>query len=91
MLCLVSITAMALNVSAQNTERIQASYLLAFGRLPASGEITYWNGQGQKSVQWLVDNHKGYIKSNQGSVGKEIIIKSYIDALGYRPSQSTLR
>ncbi|WP_316787178.1 hypothetical protein [Pedobacter frigiditerrae] len=90
MLCLVSLTTMALRVSAQNTERVQASYLLAFGRLPSSGELTYWNGQGQKSVQWLVDNHKGYIKSNQGTIGKEIIVKSYVDALGYRPSQSEI-
>lgn len=88
--CFIAVTASATTVLAQNSERIQASYLLAFGRLPNSGEVTYWNGQGQKSVQQLIDNHKSYIKSNTGTAGKEVIIKSYVDALGYRPSQAEI-
>ncbi len=90
MVCLIAMTAFKTEVKAQNTERIQASYLLSFGRLANSGELGYWNGQGQRSVQQLVDNHKAYIKSNIGSIGKEVIIKSYIDALGYRPSQGEI-
>ena len=90
MLFLVSVMSLTFKAKAQNTERIQASYLLAFGRLPSSGEITYWNGQGQKTVQQLVDNHKGYIKTNQASIGREVIIKSYIDSLVYRPSQAEI-
>lgn len=88
--CLITMTAFANQVIAQNNDRIQASYLLAFGRAANSGELSYWNGQGQKSVQQLVDNHKTYIKGNMGSVGRDVIIKSYIDALGYRPSQSEI-
>lgn len=88
--CLITMVASKADVKAQNNDRIQASYLLSFGRLANSGELQYWNGQGQKSVQQLVDNHKAYIKSNMGSIGKDIIIKSYVDALGYRPSQSEI-
>ncbi|MDQ7949044.1 MAG: hypothetical protein REI78_16330 [Pedobacter sp.] len=87
---LLAFTAFAPVAQAQNNERIQASYLLAFGRLPNSGELSYWNGQGQKSVQQLIDNHKSYIKGNMGTVGKDVIIKSYVDALGYRPSQAEI-
>lgn len=90
MLCIIGVTTLTADVKAQNNERINASYLLAFGRLPNSGEMTYWNGQGQKSVQQLVDLHNNYIKQNQSTIGREVIIKSYVDALGYRPSQSEI-
>ncbi len=89
--CLITMTAFKAEVKAQNDQRIQASYLLAFGRLANSGELTYWNSQGKKSVQQLVDGHKTYIRSNMGSIGREVIIKSYVDALGYRPTEGEIK
>lgn len=77
-------------VMAQSTERIQASYLVALGRVPNSGEIAYWRGQGNLSVQQLIDRHKKYIGEDRGT-RESIIRKSYVDVLGYNPSPDEVK
>lgn len=86
MLAIVSI------VSAQTqedkTDRIIASYLLAFGVLPEQGEIDYWmNSQAaRQSVGHLYNEHKKSIQSNT-TLRDRAIINSYQDALGKTPVQ----
>ncbi|RYY94957.1 MAG: hypothetical protein EOO11_16835 [Chitinophagaceae bacterium] len=82
---LIALLFSALFAGAQDTEkaqRIKASYLLALGRLPSSGELQYWNGQANVPVGTLVDLHKQYLKGNP-SVLRVVVTKSYADALGY--------
>ncbi len=74
----------------ESKERVQASYLLAMGRLPSPGEITYWQGQGNLSVQQMVDRHKTYIGQDAGT-RRAVIIKSYVDGLGYNPSEDEIK
>lgn len=91
MLCFIAMAAFSLEVKAQNNERINAGYIIAFGRLASSAELTYWNAQGNLSVQKIVELHKNYIKSNPGSAGREVIIKSYLDGLGYLPTAAEIQ
>jgi len=68
-------------------ERIQASYLLGFGRLPSEGEIQYWQSRTDAvKVDDFINQHRKYIASNP-SIQKEVIKKAYHDALGRDPVQ----
>jgi hypothetical protein len=73
----------------EQEQRIRTSYLMAFGRDASSGEVTYWKGQGNRSVGDLYNNHKAYIKSDN-TTRRQAIIKSYVDALGYNPSEAEI-
>ncbi len=73
----------ALSVKAQDdkTQRIQASYILAFGQMPQAAEITHWMSQPQAaSISQLMASHKAFITS--GGYKKEAIINSYKDGWG---------
>lgn len=71
-------------------ERIQASYMLAFGRAPQESEITYWQGRNDaNTIEQMVNLHKDYFKSNRAA-NNEVIAKAYLDALGRNPIQSEL-
>lgn len=70
-------------------QRIQASYMLAFGRPANSGELTYWKGQGNKSIADLLANHRKYL--NQDPVeANRTISRTYVDAFGRRPSNDEI-
>ena len=82
---------LSFSVHAQDdkTQRVQASYILAFGQMPSSGEITYWTGQPESaSMSQLMAKHRSFI--NSGGYKKEAIINSYKDALGRRPSDGEI-
>lgn len=67
-------------------DRIMASYLVAFGILPETGEINYWMGDplSNKTVNDLVNEHKKNI-ANQQSLQDRAIRNSYQDVLGRAP------
>ncbi len=74
-------------VAKARKERIQASYLLAFGRIPSDGEIQYWQGRTDAAkLDDFINQHRKYIASNP-SIQKEVIKKAYNDALGRDPQQ----
>jgi hypothetical protein len=73
----------------EQEQRIRTSYLLAFGRDASGGEVTYWKGQGNRSVGDLYNNHKAYIKSDNNT-RRQAIIQSYVDALGYNPTEAEI-
>ena len=72
-------------------EIINASYFVAFGRYANSGEMNYWRQNlGGKTIPQMVENHRGYLKSNRYE--KEKVVKnSYMDAFGWQPSSDELR
>jgi len=73
----------------EQEQRIQASYMLAFGRQPNSGELTYWKSQGNKSISELINNHKGYLKQD-AATQRNTINKAYADAMGRNASESEI-
>ncbi|HEY1109304.1 MAG TPA: hypothetical protein VGE76_11745, partial [Opitutaceae bacterium] len=80
--------ALAASVSAQTQaqlERIQASYLLAFGKKATEAEVGYWSKQSAQSISDLIANHQRYLKQDVGT-HRATIKRSYIDALGREPN-----
>jgi len=71
----------------ERTERIQASYLLAFGRKATQSEVNYWLGQPDKTITEYLTNHRQFANSDKGTM-KALIIKSYKDVLGREPTSS---
>lgn len=71
-------------------ERVQASYVLAFGRAASEDEIKYWVGQNPKSVSELVSRHKQYLKQEAGTQ-TNTIKRSYVDALGRNPKDAEIK
>lgn len=72
-------------------EVIKASYFVAFGRYPNSGELNYWRSNvGSRSIQEMVNLHKNFIKSNQYE-REQTIKRSYMDAFGWQPSADEVR
>jgi hypothetical protein len=72
------------------TERINASYLIAFGRKPVDGELNYWKGQGNLSVATLVDLHKKYISGDINSQ-YSVVTKAFIDATSLPPGEDDIK
>ena len=65
----------------EKTQRIKASYILAFGQLPSAAEVNNWYPQSySNSMAALMAQHKAFIKS--GGYKKEAIINAYKDAYG---------
>lgn len=71
-------------------ERIQASYLLAFGRLATDAEVKHWTGQNPKSVAELVTKHRDYLTRDTGT-HQDTIRRSYLAALGVAPKPEEIR
>lgn len=73
------------------SERIQASYMLAFGRAPQSTEITYWQGRNESnSIADLLRNHKTYL-GQDANTRTATIRRAYIDAMGRNPSADEIK
>jgi hypothetical protein len=72
----------------EQTQRIQTSYLLAFGRKATSdprrgGELEHWKKQGNLSLKQLMERHKAFIAAGNQ---RAVIERAYIDAFGRNPS-----
>jgi hypothetical protein len=94
--CFMAITAQALFaqiVSLANTkeEKIVASYMMTFARLPRTDEINYWKGQPDYSLKehiefrrkWMVNNDRkeleGAIKSSYATIFGRAPLKPELD------------
>lgn len=71
------------------TQRINASYLLAFGQSPRIDEVTYWKTQSINSLSQIMDLHKGFIKN--GGYKREAIVNSYKDGLGRLATEDEIK
>lgn len=61
-------------------ERVQASYLLAFGRLPNTGELAWWKND--FTVAQLVESHRNYMNKLTPGSKDDVIKKTYFIAFG---------
>ncbi|MCE2861391.1 MAG: hypothetical protein LW690_02950 [Opitutaceae bacterium] len=71
-------------------ERIQASYLIAFGRKARTDEVGYWSKQKVADVAALVRLHKNYLQADKGT-REASIRRSYIDSFGRNPDAGELK
>ena len=74
----------------EKKERVQASYMIVIGKPPIPGELDHWTKQADLSISQLVDYHKQYIPQDM-TFHRNLIIKSYVDALGRRPSEDEIK
>ena len=73
---------------AERRDRAKASYLIAFGRIPADAELTHWIGRREKdwTVAALVESHRAFLKSNT-TERTAVVVRSYQMAMGRNPEQ----
>lgn len=83
------LAAFASFAQSEQEQRIQASYMLSFGRQANSGELSYWKSQGNKSIADLISNHRNYLKQD-ASTQRATINKSYADALGRNANEDEI-
>jgi hypothetical protein len=83
-------TSFAADSAAKLRERVQASYLIAFGRSATNDEVAYWTKQNPKSVADLVNGHRQYLKQD-ANTHRALIKRSYIDALGRDPIEGEFK
>ena len=74
----------------QYEQRIQASYLIAFGRTATSSELNYWLGRGNFTISQLMDFHKPSF-TYYPNLHKASITRSYLDALGRLPVENEMK
>jgi|ERR1035437_503127 hypothetical protein len=86
LLCFFSIKSFS-----QQDERIKASYMIAFGRIPMPSELNYWLGRGYLSIFQLIELHRQGFTEYPTNLQRETIINSYIDALGRNPSEDEIK
>lgn len=77
-------------VSPEVRERVQASYLIAFGRSATDAEVAYWAKQKPASVSDLVANHRNYL-SRDTATHRDTIKRAYNDALGRNPTEAEIK
>lgn len=92
---LVSVLVLVTPLAAQSAaklkeERIQASYLLAFGRKATADEVKYWSGQKFKDVSELIKLHKDFLAKDRGT-REASIRKSYVDTFGRNPDAAEIK
>jgi len=91
----LSLLALAVSpAQAQNAsvaaERVQASYMIAFGRAASNDEVAYWTKQNPQSVAALVQNHRTYLSRDAGT-HRATITRAYIDAMGRNPTEAEIK
>lgn len=74
---------------AATVERVQASYLIAFGRPASAGEVAYWARQNPASVGALVNDHRYYLSRDAGT-HRATIVRAYVDAMGRNPTEAEI-
>lgn len=81
---------LAQNADQLKTERINASYLIAMGRKPNSGEITHWKKQGDLTVAQLVEHHRNYL-AGDANMKRSLIIQAFKNSYGRAPIESEIK
>ena len=85
-------TALATFAQQTRTDRIVASYMIAFGRPPQTAEIAYWltDPLSLKPVNDLVEKHRNNMNKVDRSLRLSAVKQSYIDAFGRAPRQDEI-
>jgi hypothetical protein len=86
LITMISTTAQSQDVK---TERITVAYMIAMGRKPSSGELSYWKGQGDLTTAQLVEKHRQYLSGDKASK-RTMIIKAFKNAYGRNPTESEI-
>ncbi|NCI52020.1 hypothetical protein GWC95_19000 [Sediminibacterium roseum] len=91
MTVVITVASFAQDATQLRRERIQAAYMLAFGRAPQDGEISYWQGRNESnSIADLLRSHKTYIGQDV-TTRTAAIRRAYIDAIGRNPSADEIK
>jgi hypothetical protein len=86
------LTISAVSASAEaagTTERIAASYVLAFGRAPTKAEVSSGETSDSLSISDLIANHRQRLQRD-AALKRETAMKAFKDAYGRTPSESEL-
>lgn len=75
--------------SQQKLDRIKAAYMLAYGREPVSGEITFYVNQQDQTIGQYLNLLSDYA-SRDKSFKRSLISKSYVDAIGRKPNEGEI-
>ena len=75
--------------SAEQTQRIAAAYVLAFGRAPSAAELAQWSEQGPLSIADLIARHRERLASDPAA-RRAAVIKAGQDALGRTPAEDEI-
>lgn len=70
-------------------EKINLSYWYVFGRFPSTGEMNFWNGQADQSLNSYITTHHNFLKADNNSAVEAVRI-SYRDAFGRSPAQGEI-
>lgn len=73
--------------SQTRSERIEASFLLALGRVPSTDELAAWSKPDGASVSELVARHRTKLESDAGML-RATVIRACIDGLGRLPTEA---
>ena len=75
--------------SAQDDERIAASFVLALGRTPAAAEAMEWAKAGPLPVAGLIGRHREALR-HDAAAGRAVAVKAGQDAFGRAPNEEEL-
>ena len=87
-LILIALCSVVTTYAQQNrTDRIIASYMIAFGRPPQQAETSYWltDPLSNKTVNDLVEKHRENMNKVDRNLRLSAVKQSYIDAFGRAP------
>lgn len=83
-------SATALAQSAEEQERIAASFVLALGRTPTAVEIERWAKQEPLSLADLVARHRRQLQGD-AATERAVIVKASQDAFGVAPGEDDIK
>jgi hypothetical protein len=84
-----SVPAVSPAQSAQDDERISASFVLALGRTPAAADLEQWAKDGPRSMAALIGRHREALR-HDAATGREVAVKAGEDAFGRAPVEDEL-
>ncbi len=93
-LCLV-VAAFALSTvrafaqTAEQQERIAASFVLALGRTPSAAETKQWSNESAASVTELLARHQQQLQRDTAAK-RAVVVKAYQDAFGRAPTDAEI-
>ena len=85
----VSAPAAARAQSAQDAERIAASFVIALGRTPATAEAMEWANADPRPMADLIGRHREALR-HDAAAGRAVAVKAGQDAFGRAPSEDEL-
>jgi len=86
---LASPSATAIAQSAEQEERIAASFVLALGRVPTFGEMEQWTKEEPLSVADLIARHRRQLQTDAAG-RRAVFIRAWQDAFGLAPGEGEI-